>query len=433
MSGWCEASVFRFFNFRLRFIPTIMKQRILLGLLTGWIWLAGNAQTAFEPIEREVKKVDIPFEYENNFIIVKVLFNDVFPLKFIFDTGAEHTILTQREITDLLQINYERRFTLVGSDMSTELYAYLARGVKFTINNMIASNRSILVLDEDYFRFEEYGGIQVHGIIGADLFRRFVVKINYRRKVITLYDPAYFRLSGARTTEIPLELHRNKPYITVNTALTKDTTIQAKYLIDTGASISLLLYTNSHPAFNLPPRYIRSKIGMGLGGFLQGFLGRVDGITVGDQKLEGVITNFQDLGEAADTTFLNRRNGIIGNQILNRFEVTIDYIRGRLYLTPEKTIRQKFQYDKSGLLLAASGANLNVFTVVDLIENSPAAQADIRIGDEIKKINGVPTSLMHLGDLSRRLQKKVGKKIRLVIQREGEERLTKEFQLRELI
>lgn len=409
-----------------------MKSLVLVSLLIGCTFIMCIAQP-LQSGQRAVKKLEIPFDYENNFIILKVLFNDIFPLKFIFDTGAEHTILTQREITDLLQINYERRFTLVGSDMSTELYAYLARGVKLTIHNMVAANRSILVLDEDYFRFEEYGGIQVQGIIGADLFRRFVVKINYRRKVITLYEPDYFHPpSDSRVIELPLELHRNKPYLFANTSLTKDTTIVGKYLLDTGASISLLLYTNSHPAFNLPAKYIRSKIGMGLGGFLQGFLGRIDGIQVGGNELNGVITNFQELAPGVDTAFLNQRNGIIGNQILSRFEVTIDYIKGKLYLEPEKNYRSKFQYDRSGLIIAASGVNLNVFTVVDLIVGGPAADAGIQVGDEIRKINGLPTNFMHLADLSKRFQKKPGKKIKLVIKRD-EKRIKKEFRLRELI
>lgn len=391
-----------------------------------------TAQSLDLQIKQGVKKVEIPFEYENNFIIVKVLFNDVFPLKFIFDTGAEHTILTQREITDLLQINYERRFTIVGSDLSTELYAYLARGVKLTINNLVALDRSILVLEEDYFRFEEYGGIQVQGILGADLFRRFIVKINYRRKVITLYDPASFRPPGGRFKDFPIEIERHKPYLLANTSLTSDTTIRGKYLLDTGASISLLLYTNSHPSFNLPQQYIRSKIGMGLGGFLQGFMGRIDDIEIGGNKLESVITNFQELGISIDTGFTNNRNGIIGNQILNRFEVIIDYIHSKLYLQPEKNFKRTFQYDKSGLILAASGANLNVFTVIDLIDDSPAAKADIQVGDEIKRINGMPTNLIHLSDIVKRLQGKAGKKIKIQVQRNNV-KLTKEFVLKELI
>ncbi len=408
--------------------------KILTGLtLLILILFSTHARSQLYDLEikRGIKKVDIPFEYENNFIIIKVIFNDVFPLKFIFDTGAEHTILTRREITDLLQINYERRFVILGSDLSTELYAYLARGVKLSIHNLVALNRSILVLDEDYFRFEEYGGINVQGIIGADLFRRFVVKIDYKRRRITLYDPAHFTPPKGRVTTIPIEMHRNKPYLLAPTNIS-DTTIQAKYLLDTGASLSLLLYSNTHPAFELPPKYIRSKIGMGLGGYLQGFLGRIDKLEMGEFTLDGVITNFQEVPPDLDSTFLNDRNGIIGNQILNRFEVTVDYINEKLYLEPEKNFKKKFQYDKSGLIVAASGANLNVFTVVDLIAGSPAEQAGVQIGDEIKSINGLPASFLHLFDITKRLQKRAGKRIRLIIKR-GDERLRIKFRLRELI
>lgn len=409
----------------------MIRTALFITFCSFLAWQAA-AQSLDLEIQHGVKKVEIPFDYENNFIIVKLIFNDVFPLKFIFDTGAEHTILTQREITDLLQINYERRFTIIGSDLSTELYAYLARGVKLNINNLVAFNRSILVLEEDYFRFEEYGGIQVQGILGADLFRRFIVKINYRRKIITLYDPASFRAPGGRFEEYPIEIERHKPYLLANTSLTANATIRGKYLLDTGASISLLLYTNSHPAFNLPSQFIRSKIGMGLGGFLQGFMGRIQEIQIGANKLENVITNFQDISTNVDTSFTNNRNGIIGNQVLNRFEIIIDYVHSKLYLQPEKNYRRTFQYDKSGLILAASGVNLNVFTVVDLIENSPAAKAGVEIGDEIKKINGVPTSIIHLSDLLKRLQGKSGKKIKLQIARKNT-KLMKAFVLKELI
>ena len=77
-----------------------------------------------------VKQVEMPFEYDNNFIVVDVLMNGLVPLKFIFDTGAEHTILTRREITDVLGVPYRRRFTVLGADMKTELHAYLVRNIQ---------------------------------------------------------------------------------------------------------------------------------------------------------------------------------------------------------------------------------------------------------------------------------------------------------------
>ena len=61
---------------------------------------------------RHFKEVEIPFEYHNDLIIVTVTFNRIFPLKFIFDTGAEHSILAQRQITDLLHVSYDREFNL---------------------------------------------------------------------------------------------------------------------------------------------------------------------------------------------------------------------------------------------------------------------------------------------------------------------------------
>ena len=70
-------------------------------------------------IARANGRVEIPFEYVNNFIIVNIVFNRIFPLKFIFDTGAENTILTRKEITDLLNVDYQRQISIFGSDVQT--------------------------------------------------------------------------------------------------------------------------------------------------------------------------------------------------------------------------------------------------------------------------------------------------------------------------
>jgi hypothetical protein len=98
------------------------------------------------------KQVDIPFEYTNDFIILTVEVNQSLPLKFIFDSGAEHSILCKRDLADLLHLDFEREFRVMGSDLKTELVAYLARRVHFEINEKAVSvKEDILVLEEDYF------------------------------------------------------------------------------------------------------------------------------------------------------------------------------------------------------------------------------------------------------------------------------------------
>ena len=408
---------------------------LLFSLFLFFIALPCRAQKFEDPAFTALgtKQIDIPFEYQNNFIVVKVLFNDIFPLRFIFDTGAEYTILSKREITDLLSIDYQKRFTLQGADMRTELYAYLARGINLTIGNLRNVNRSILVLEEDYFRFEEFSGIQIHGILGADMFRRFVVKINYKKRIISLLNAEDFRPPrGGGTFEMPVELYRSKPYITTQTTLKGDTTIATKLLLDTGASLALLLYTDTHPNLHLPEKTIPSNIGMGLGGFLQGYLGRVSQLKINDISFDQVVTNFQELPSMIDSSVTNGRNGIIGNQLLRRFIITLDYTHERLFFSPDAGFKNKYNYDRSGLIIIAAGPNLTKFTIYDVVPNSPAAKVGIRRGDDLKTINGIPTSFFSLEEVIAKFQRKEGKKVRIAIERNNV-KLKKEIVLEQLI
>ena len=63
------------------------------------------------------KEVTLKFEATNHFIIMDVMFSNVLPLKFIFDTGSEHTLLFKKEYADLLGIEYDRKIPLMGSDL----------------------------------------------------------------------------------------------------------------------------------------------------------------------------------------------------------------------------------------------------------------------------------------------------------------------------
>ena len=127
-----------------------------------------------------------------------------------------------------------------------------------------------------------------------------------------------------------------------------------------------------------------------------------------------------------------RRNGILGNPLLSRFILTLDYPRERLYLSPVPGYRSKFEYDRSGLVIIASGPNLTKFTVFDVIPNSPAARAGLRRGDELRRINGFPAVLMSLAEVNARFRRKPGTKIRLQVERNSV-RMEKRFQLEQLI
>lgn len=393
--------------------------------------LSSSAQSRgiFQPGQQTV---EIPFEFENNLMIVEVRFDGVFPLRFIFDTGAEHTILTKREITDLMGVAYEKRFSILGADMSTELYAYLVRNVDLKIGNFMARKRPLLVLEEDYFNFENFAGVQIQGILGADFFHRYVVEIDYRKEVIKLHKPGLFELPDEGFQKANLEIHRNKPYIFGPLTFRQDTTISGKYLLDTGAGLPLLLYTETHPFLHVPPNVILSNIGMGLGGYLQGYLGRIDALEINRFRFTGIITSFQELLPDVDSSYLNGRNGLIGNELLKRFHLIIDYPREVVYFKPEKNFDKAFRYDRSGMVITASGPQLNTYLVNYVLPGSPADEAGVQVGDEILRINWLPASFFSLSNITDKFKKRVGKKFCLKLIRDGE-KVKVTFRLRELI
>ncbi len=380
------------------------------------------------------KKIDIPFEFENNFIIVKIRFNKVLPLKFIFDTGAEYTILTKRELAEMIGVQYAKEFKIVGADMKTILTAYLARNVGLEIGSIENPNQDFLVMGEDYFKFEPLTGVEVHGIIGANFFSRYVVKINYRKKVISLYSPQHYTPPKGYQ-EIPINIFKKKPYLEVSSKLFRqDSLTNLKLLLDTGASLTFLLYNDTHPALKLPERVVRGNIGKGLGGEIEGFIGRFHEISVPDTpfKLNNLIANYQEIYDYMDSIELNDRNGLIGNMVLSRFDIIIDYHKQILYIKPNKNYKKDFRFDRSGLSFLASGPELNTYTVNNVVPGSPAEEAGILKGDQLRKVNWIPVAFLSMGDLSRKLQGKVGKQVKMVLIRD-KKKIKVTFKLRDII
>lgn len=407
----------------MRKIKEVIRKSCLVvaALCAGWITaLSGQILDPNQKI-KDFSRIDLPFQYVNNLIVVDVVFNRTVPLRFIFDTGAEHTILTKREITDLLRLPYERVIRIRGADMSQDLFAYLVTGVHLEIEDRLnAANQAILVLDDDYFRFDELTGMQIHGILGADVFKHFVVRINYSRQVITLFRVAAFKPPRHNFQSIDLEIYKNKPYLFVKARLPhSDTTLRLKLLIDTGAGLPLLLNVDTHPRLALPPNVVPGNIGAALGGFLQGYVGRIAELRIDGFTLRDVVTNFQELHPEADTSFLNGRHGIIGNQLLSRFIVYLDYSKGKLYLQPTNDFDEPFEFDRSGMLIIASGPLLSQYTVHYIVPGSPAHLAGIQKGDELVRIGIWPADLLSLQGINRMLRKKPGKKVRIVYRRNG--------------
>jgi len=393
--------------------------------------LGARAQLFPEQLLEGKKKTIIPFEYHQHFIVIPVLFQGILPLKFIFDTGAEYSLLFKREYTDVLGFSYDKKIPILGADQLEVLSALVCRKVQLNISGLPSLEHDILVLEKELFRVEQMAGTRIDGLIGTSLFRNFVVVIDYRKRHIVLWDPSAFE---APDDFVPITAHfkHNKAYTFANTAITPRDSIDAELLFDTGAGLPLLIHSNTHPALQLPDSTISGHIGIGLGGLMSGYIGRIHQFQLGPHHFHNLITSFHDLDSTLISTPTKSRHGIIGNQLLSKFTLTIDFPRNQLYLKKNRNFKRPIRYDKSGLTIFAVGPQLNEFVVNHVMPNSPAHRAGIRPGDRITHLGWRGPNCLSLEKLTRKLQGKEDKKITLRILRQGE-KMKKSFYLKDLL
>lgn len=381
------------------------------------------------------KSERIKFQYVQGFILIDVKYGNIFPLKMIFDTGAQNTILFDELTASLTPLNYDREIQIAGANLNLQITARIGRGAKFKIQELPSVKRDIIVLMENFMNVEEIIGQEVHGILGSDFFKGLIVEINFKKGYLNIYDPKHFNYGKLKEYEkLDVYYSEGKPYINTIVNIHGNDTINTRLLIDTGAALGLLLHNDTHPSLTLPEKTIKGSLGKGLSGDIVGYLGRINSFKLGKYKFERLVTYYQEYDKFlfGDSSMI-KRNGIIGTYLLDRFSLVFDQTRSNLYIKAYKNYNKKFKYDKSGIVVFATGKNLNEFVINDVIEGSPAYIAGVKPGDKILKIGWFFTSSsLTLEKINSIFAGKPGKKIKLKVLRNGE-KIKLEFILKELL
>ncbi|WP_424962511.1 PDZ domain-containing protein [Ekhidna sp.] len=391
---------------------------------------SGQKEFGFKMPE-STRKIEIPFDQHNNLIIIPITINRFLTLKFILDTGVESAILTEKLYADILDVNYVREITIDGPGLVDSVEAYIANQVTFGLpGGVIGHNMNMLVLKEDYLKLSENIGDDVHGIIGYDIFSRFVVDINYDDNILTLYNPQRFKKSR-RAVEVPIEIRGSKPFL--NATIKQDNKkTSLDIMIDTGASHAALIDYNFLDGIDLPEKTIETRLGRGIAGEIPGQVGRMDSVTINCFDFSEMLVSAPYEGAYNKLIKRGARIGTFGGELLNRFNVTFDYANEKLYLKKGEKYKEPFEYDMSGMALNAVGKNLDTLKVISIDKDSPAYNADIRRGDIIHSINGKSLRYHSLSDIYNLLQSRDGRKIKVKLFRDGEKKKVK-FRLKRVI
>lgn len=379
------------------------------------------------------RAVIIPFEWQSNLIVVPVSINNSDTLNFILDTGISMNMITDPDVARDLDLKYVRKVNVLGVGQGSALEARVSVGNRIRLPGVKAEGQNVVVLSEDMLQLSSYVGMPVHGIFGFELFRNFVVKIDFRTRQITLYKPETYRYRG-RGQQIPIIIEDTKPYLYASATYADNREVPIKVILDTGAGHALSLDVDTRGDIQLPDKIIRAQLGRGLNGIIHGSLGRLEKVKIGTFELQHVITSFPDTNSLAGQVARNlKRQGNIGCELLKRFTVIFDYSRKHVILKPNRRFyREKFERDMSGMEIKAEGNDYRKFVISNIQANSPAEVAGLQEGDEILSLNDHVAADLRLSDVIKVLQRGEGKTVKMFVKRTNGLIYT-EFKLKRMI
>jgi len=361
-----------------------------------------------------------PFQLINNHVFADVRVNGKGPYTFIFDTGGLN-VVTPR-LAAALGIKSEGKLEGRGAG-SGKMDFGLAKIGALEVGAAALKDQLFVVAPLDALAPVE--GVDIPGMVGFEVFRRFVTRFDYGARTITLIAPDRFgaKDSGAA---IPFKFNGN----TIEIAATYGA-VPGNFTIDTGSRSSLTLSTPFAAAHDLyrGATAVDAVTGWGVGGPTRSRVLRGQTLSLGPVSVERPVVEVSTdkEGGMADPSI----SGNIGAGILKRYIVTLDYGHLIMYLKPVTVAVDDLDtFDRAGLWInqATDG-----FAVVDVTKGAPADAAGLKAGDVIIAVDGKPATSLKLYEVRKHLRDEVpGTAVTFTVRRAGAEK-SMPVMLRDLI
>ncbi len=443
-----------------------MRKKIVLCLLFSLFALPVFSQGNF--ILQKGKSGKIKFQLINNLIVFPVEINGV-ELSFLLDTGVSKPIIFNfLNISEALQINQAERIYLRGLGEGTAVEAIRSRNNIFRIGNAVNINQDLYAIFDPELNFAPRLGVPIHGIIGFDFLKDFVVEINYSARYFKFYIPEFYTARNCRNCKtLRLDFFNNKPYIDSKIYM-EGAEIPVKMLIDSGGSDSLWLFEEEDKEIHVPEKHFQDFLGRGLSGRVYGKRAKIEAFEIAGHKMKRVNVAFPDSLSISFARKFKERSGSVSGNVLKRFNWVFDYRNNAVTLKRNSNFSSPFYYNMSGIELEHDGVrvvrevdrkmdlnpygtdNQSVaqqqilftgsykyllapsFAIVEVREGSPADKAGLKIGDIILNVNNRHAHLFSMQQVIHMFYGDSGKRIKLIVDRQGVP-MKFEFKLEDLL
>jgi hypothetical protein len=378
----------------------------LIILFTIPAWQGAYArQSTKDPIPKAITRFSFIQLYGGVIIIKAAIDNIPDSLNFILDTGSGGISLdsTSAESIGIKTMASNRTIRGIAG----------IRTVRFAYNHQLKlPGLTVDSLDfhiNDYEMLSGVYGVQIDGIIGYSFFRQYIVGIDFDQQLISVFPMGTFTYPKTGFTLRPAIAALPMQYAEV----TDNTSLASRYYIDTGAGLCLLVSTRFAGDSSLfkPGKKMYTSVAEGIGGKKDMNLTVVKKFKLGKYKFKKMpVYVFEDEFNVTNYPFLS---GLIGNDLLRRFNLTINYSRSEFHLIPNKSYKEPFDYAYTGFNMFQDGGDV---IIIDVMPDSPAEKAGLKDTDIILSIGNKFGG--NLQDYKNILQQP-GNRINMVISRGG--------------
>jgi hypothetical protein len=232
----------------------------------------------------------------------------------------------------------------------------------------------------DYELLTSVYGMKIDGIIGFSFLQRYIVKINYNKNEIEVWLPGQIKY--------PKGGYLFRPTINgipIVEARVKDASSRGgNFYFDTGAGLCFLIsddYEQDSTVLKKNKKIITTQV-EGLGGKIPLRISTLGEVKVGPYRFRKVPTYiFKDEYRITNYPYVG---GLVGNDLLRRFNLIINYSVNEIHMLPNNHYTDPFDYSYTGLGIYNVDGQIRI---EDVIESSPGEKAGLKPGDIIVAIN----------------------------------------------
>lgn len=377
-------------------------------ILAALIMLPSGAHSQELLSEPNAKKVTrIPFRMFNSGVMMVSAALEGFTdtLNFIFDTGSGGISLDSATCSSLKLVTNPTDTSITGIGGIKKVHFVFNQTLNFPSLKVPQLNFHV----NNYDVLSSVYGEHIDGIIGYGFLSRYIVEINFDSLWMDVFTPGKF--------EYPSKGQLIYPVLTtipfVNLQVKDHRRLDNYFYFDTGAGLCFLM----------SERYVKDssvlmKRRKPVSAQAEGMLGRlrmrqtiVKEIKLGQYKFRRIPTYLYD--DTYNVTAYPFSGGLIGNEILRRFNVILNYGKRHIHLSPNSHFNDTFDYSYTGLGMYSVDGKI---IVGEVVPSSPAAKAGLKQGDIVIAVENDMSGNIHQ---YRNILKNIGEHYRITVIREN--------------